>query len=65
MRDVKIELTQARSASPGTKPNYRVDKMINTTEFKIGTWIKEGEVDDLIKNGWTVVVTGERDCWKR
>lgn len=55
---VKIELTQARPI-PGHIPNYRVDRMTNTTEFQIGTWIKQEDVDARIKLGWTVLITGQ------
>lgn len=56
---VKIELMQSQNIV-GRVPNYRVDRMTNTAEFQIGTWIKQEEVDALIKRGWTVVITGAR-----
>ena len=56
---VKLELTQAPKVI-GNHSNYRVDRMTNTTEFQIGDWLKQEKVDQLIRAGYTVIVSGKK-----
>jgi len=36
---------------------YKVTRLQNTLEPKVGSWLCEGEVDDLIQSGYTVNIT--------
>lgn len=58
MTKVKLELTQGNKVSGPS--NYRVDRMTNTTEFQIGDWLSQEKVDELIRRGYTVVITGRK-----
>ena len=36
------------------KPNYYIQKVINSTQFNPGDEIEKNEIDCLINDGWTV-----------
>lgn len=59
MRQVKktIWLTENRHTRFITKGHdFHIKKLKNSTEFHVGNYIAESDVDFLIRNGWDVII---------
>ena len=58
MTKVRVDLIQGNGLNG--KIAYRIKKVTNSTDLRIGQYVDKVAVDNFIRNGYTVVITEKK-----